>query len=226
MTSNRVVFVCAVVFLLLAAPGLTAANLYYNLTSELAKNHGPGAPHTSFNGFCQGDQDNDCLDDAMEWELIQKLNPRYYLDEDESCRTMYVYAQVRPAAPSVDVWRVDGRMKWVNVTYFYNYEKDCQGLDGHSGDSEHVRFYLFSQDLKKWTLDHAIYWRHSDSKTISGTHLANVAYDVSGQLGQPNVPPLVAADQNGHGSWEAKWAYGDECTADTIVFPRRTCFDP
>ncbi len=223
MTGNRVVSAFAAMLFLLCARPLCGGNLTFVLSSQLAKNHGPGAPHTSFNGVCQGDGDNDCLDDALENELIGKLNPRYYLDEDEHCPKMYVYAQVRPVGNGIDVWRVDGRLKQVNVTYFYNYEKDCK-VDGHHGDSEHVRFFLFSQDLRTWTLDRAIYWRHSGSKTISGAHLANVAYDVSGMLGQPNVPPLVAADEDGHGSWEARWAYGNDCTADSTTIPR-TCFD-
>jgi hypothetical protein len=224
MTSMRGVSAVAVMLLLMCAAPLAAANLTYVLSGELAKNHGPGWPHTAFNGVCQGDADNDCLDDAMEQELMKRLNPRYYRDEDESCPTMYVYAQVRPASESVDVWRVDGRLKWVDVTYFYNYAEDCK-IDGHYGDSEHVRYFLYSQDLKTWTLDRATYWRHSDTKTVSGNHLSNIAWDVSGQLGQPNVPPVIAADEDGHGSWEARSAYSDDCTADSTFPFRRTCFD-
>ncbi|HEV7240314.1 MAG TPA: hypothetical protein VGQ36_13830 [Thermoanaerobaculia bacterium] len=227
MTCKRVLRTIAVVLFLLTVRSASAGYLQFLLSSELAKNHGPVAPHTSFNGVCSGDADGDCLDDAVENELIQKVNPSYFLDEDESCSRMYVYAQVRPVGHGVDVWRVDGRVKRVNVTYFYLYEEDCQsyvGFAGHNGDSEHVRFFLSSLDLKTWTLDHGIYWRHSGNKDVTGIHINNIATDIKGVVGQAvNVPPIVASDQNGHGSWEGFSAYSSACSFSGSDI--RDCFD-
>lgn len=223
MTCNRVLRAAAAVLLLLAVRPASAGYLQFLLSSELAKNHGPEAPHTSFTGVCSGDADGDCLDDTIENELIQKVNPSYFLDESENCPRMYVYAQVRPAGHGVDVWRVDGRVKRVAVTYFYLYEKDCKTFGGHNGDSEHVRFFLSSLDLKTWTLDHGIYWRHAGNKDVTGIHINNIATDIRNVVGQAvNVPPIVAPDQDGHGSWEGRSAYSDDCSSD---FTTRDCFN-
>ncbi|HEX7150601.1 MAG TPA: hypothetical protein VF618_03865 [Thermoanaerobaculia bacterium] len=207
-------------FVFLFAVSAHAQRLTFTLSSELAKNFGPGAPHTSFTGTCQGDQDNDCLDDAMESELANKLNPRYYLDENESCGTMYTYVQIRPSAPNVDVWRVDGYVKKVYVTYFYNYPRDCQPFGGgHLGDSEHVRYLLSSTNLRTWTLENGHYWRHADQTIISGDWLSNMA------RGLGSDRPIVAADQNGHGSWQGEAPLSSACSSDLNIFPQRHCFN-
>lgn len=202
-----------------ALAGLSPASaLVYELSSELAKNHGPGAPHTSFAGVCQNDGDGDCLDDARENQLAQLVNPQYYFDEDESCPTLFLYAQVRPVGHGVDVWRVDGRVKRVNVTYFFLYERDCKAIGGHLGDSEHVRFTLTSQNLRSWTLEKGRYWRHDGNSTFPASHLNYIAGGVQSSR------PVVASDEDGHGSWEAVSPYDDDCSDEDSIFGIRDCF--
>jgi hypothetical protein len=210
----------AILFLSALLAGLApAAALDFPLPSELAKNHGPGAPHTSFVGVCQNDQDGDCLDDAMENKLAELVNPRYYLDEDESCPTLFLYAQVRPVGHGVDVWRVDGRVKQVNITYFFLYNRDCKSIGGHLGDSEHVRFTLRSQNLKTWTLESGRYSRHSGTSTFPASHLNYMANGVQ------STRPIVAADEDGHGSWEGVSPYDDDCSNEDSVLGIRDCFN-
>jgi hypothetical protein len=216
--SSKVIPFLALAFL--AAAGLSSASaLEYQLSSELAKNHGPGAPHTSFIGVCQNDHDGDCLDDAMEDQLAQMVNPRIYFDEDEGCPTLYLYAQVRPVGHGVDVWRVDGRVKRVNITYFFLYTRDCKSVGGHLGDSEHVRYTLTSTNLKTWTLEKGRYWRHSGDSIISASHLNYIAQGVG------STRPVVAADEDGHGSWEAVSPYDDDCSDEDSILGIRDCFN-
>jgi hypothetical protein len=118
----------------------------------------------------------------------------------------------------VDVWRVDGRIKEVNVTYFFLYPQDCNFFYGHFGDSEHVRFHLSSTDMKRWTLDSGTYWRHNGNSTYSGEYIYNIA------LGVGSNRPIVAADEDSHGSWEARSAYSSACSNDDSILGIRDCF--
>jgi hypothetical protein len=202
--------------LFLSVEPASAARLVYVLSSPLAKNHGPGLPHTSYFGVCQNDQDGDCLDDAMENRLAELVNPSYYFDQNESCPARYVYFQVRPQSSGVDTWRVDGVIKLVHITYFFNYEKDCK-IDGHLGDSERVIYTLQSTDLQTWSLESGVYYRHTGFKSVSGDYLATFAR----ALGRSS--PVIASEHEGHGSWEGASPYNHDCSPDAAFF--RSCFN-
>ncbi len=186
------------------------ALLSYNLPSDLKKSS------------CANDTDNDCLDNNEEGNLAMALAPLQFYDEDEDCSgwtnkwglpsshfQRRDYFQVRPSGSGIQNWSpTDGKAKWIQVTYFLLYPHDCQsyfGFGGHQGDSENIRYYLYSYDLQRWYLSSARYWHHGSSHTISGSTLATHA----GQLG--TTRPSVASDEDGHGSWAGYKTDSSDC---------------
>lgn len=205
-----------IVWVVLArAPAPAAAQLLsYTLSDELKKTG------------CAGDTDADCLDNQREADLAWVVAPSYYYDENEGCargerfrrRDFY---QVRPFTPGPEGWSAtDGSTKWLRVTYFFNYPHDCQslfGFGGHMGDSEHVVYWLSSSDLRTWTLQAGDYAHHSRRDRFGGEYFFRVAT----QLGTDF--PLVAADEDGHGSWPGRGADSNHCAGGEDNFCRSTC---
>lgn len=189
-------------------PDLANAYLTYSLYSELKK---PG---------CVGDTDGDCLDNLQENNLAWILAPQYFYDEDESCNRgddrRRDFFQVRPFSPAeIQAWSpADQTSKWVKVTYFFLFPRDCQryvGLAaGHKGDSEHVQYTLFSYNLRTWFLYRGRYWHHEDPPyhDFLDTYLQQRA----NEIGSPY--PSVAADEDGHGSWPGERGNSDHCAGD------------
>ena len=206
--SAAIVLCCLIAFAVSTAPA--EALLSYNLPSDLKKSG------------CANDTDNDCLDNNEEGNLAMALAPLQFYDEDEDCSgwtnkwglpsshfARRDYFQVRPSGSGIQDWSsTDGKAKWVQVTYFLLYPHDCQsylGFGGHQGDSENIRFYLYSYDLQRWYLSSARYWHHGSSHTISGSTMATHA----GQLG--TTRPTVASDEDGHGSWAGHQTNSSDC---------------
>ena len=200
--------------------GASDANalLAYNLPSELKKTH------------CINDTDNDCLDNNEEGNLALALAPIQFYDEDEDCSgwtnkwgvpsTHFKrrdYFQVRPRdLDGIQHWSAtDGKKKWVQVTYFLLYPHDCQsylGFGGHQGDSEHVRYSLYSYNLKQWYLSSARYWHHGSNHVISGSTIANRAAQLGAFANSTSVTrPTVASDEDGHGSWPGYKINSSDC---------------
>jgi hypothetical protein len=144
--------IAAALLLGLTASGTAGALLSYTLASPLKK------------AGCAGDSDSDCLDNLEETNLTWAISPWYFYDEDEDCSgwtnkwglpsfhfARLDYFQVRPQGANVGSWTSNGVAKWVAVTFFLNYPHDCGGIflgvAGHQGDSESVRYYLYSYDL-------------------------------------------------------------------------------
>lgn len=178
---------------------------------------------------CQQDGDGDCLDDSAEEYLAWIMGPNYFHDEDEDCdgnvdpvafgrRDFY---QVRPEGDGVSGWSPgDGTTKWVHVTYFLLYPRDCQshfGFGGHQGDSEHVRYWLYSTDLRTWHLYSGRYWHHGRHHDFSGSYLQSRA----GEIG--SAYPSIAADEDGHGSWAGKSGGSSHCAGSEDDFCHGTC---
>src|SRR5688572_8486873 len=134
------------------------AYLTYTLSSELKKSS------------CAGDSDSDCLDNAEETNLAWAASPWYFYDEDEGCSEWrneqgapashfqrQDFIQVRPEGGGIGAWSpTDGRTKWIRVSYFFLFPHDCGAkagfIGGHQGDTEHIKLYLYSYDLKTWYL--------------------------------------------------------------------------
>jgi hypothetical protein len=218
---------CALVLFLLSAASADAA-LSYSTSSALKK------------AGCSGDGDGDCLDDSIETGLAWAVSPWYFYDEDEGCSawendfgqspTHFArrdYVQVRPHDRSVWSWTpTDGRAKWVTVTFFFLYPHDCGGnfgFAGHQGDSERVRFNLYSYDLTTWYLSYAYYDRHGrpESETyVSGSFLQSRAIDLGTSWAS------VAADEDKHGSWQGRVVGSSHCAGseDDFCFGSCDCF--
>jgi len=202
-----------------ALPPAADALLTYTLSSELKK--------TS----CSGDTDADCLDNTQETNLAWAVSPWYFYDEDEDCSgwtnkwglpashfARQDFFQVRPQGTGVRNWSpTSGTAKWIRITYFLNFPHDCGGWDGHQGDSEHVRFHLYSYDLKTWYLSYAYYAHHGYFDYISGSFFATTA----GQLG--TAWASVAADEDSHGSWPGKEVGSSHCAGSMDDFCLSFC---
>jgi hypothetical protein len=211
----------------LAAPAPADAALSYNLYSPLKKN------------YCEGDTDGDCLDNVEENNLAVTAGPWYFYDEDDGCNewendyglssTHFArrdFVQVRPIQKGVRNWSsIDGQAKWISVTYFFLYPHDCAsiffGAAGHQGDSEHIRFYLYSYDLRTWYLDGATYWHHNESHYISGQYMEDRARALN------TAYAAVAADEDSHGSWPGHVVDSSDCAGemDDGDFGVHDCFD-
>ena len=213
-----VLFTCA--FLLAAAPADAA--LTYNTSSALKKSS------------CSGDTDGDCLDNSIETSLAWAVSPWYFYDEDEGCSgwendfgqssTHFArrdYVQVRPHDREVWSWTpTDGRAKWVTVSFFFLYPHDCGdnfGFAGHQGDSERVRFYLYSYDMTTWYLSYAYYDHHNRSTYVSGSFLEARALDLGTSWAS------VAADEDKHGSWMGRVVGSSHCAGSEDDFCYGTC---
>jgi hypothetical protein len=211
-------FVAAVLVLASAAD----AALTYSLSTPLKK------------AGCTNDGDSDCLDQFEETNLAWALSPWYFYDEDESCSgwtnrfglpsshfARRDFFQVRPQGSGVRDWSgTDGKAKWVAVTYFFNYPHDCAqifGFAGHQGDSEHVRFHLYSYDLSTWYLSHAYYAHHGRFDYVSGSFLESKAQALG------TVWASVAADQNSHGSWPGRDPSSSHCAGSMDDFCNSLC---
>jgi hypothetical protein len=206
-------FVCVGSLCLIGLFGHTAAaaTLAATLPSDLKK------------AGCSGDTDGDCLDDAVEGALATAIRPNVFYDEDEDCNyqdsslhySRKDFFQVRPRPQSsterISAWASGGAAKWVNVTFFLNMPHDCQSyvlglFGGHQGDSEKVEYLLYSYDLRTWYVYNGRYWHHtSPYHDFSGSYLANLSQG----LGSPY--PIVASDEDGHGSWPGLSLSSSDC---------------
>jgi len=186
--------------------------------------------------FCDGDDDNDCLDNFEEQDLAWLFSPHYFYDEDEGCSGAWYtqggaqthhfgrrdFYQVRPdGAPQQ--WQADGAIKEVDITYFLLHPHDCRwdgGFAGHQGDSESVVFHLVSTDLKRWTLTGADFRHHGYTQQFSGGYLKQRANEIG------TIYPSVAADQNSHGSWPGRVGWDTDCAGseDDLCFGTCDCF--
>jgi hypothetical protein len=207
--------------MLLLARGAAAGTLVATLPSELKK------------ASCSGDVDGDCLDDSVEGALASALRPNVFYDEDESCNyqdsslhySRKDFFQVRPRPQSseriVD-WQPGGAAKWVNLTYFLLMPHDCQSYvvaGGHQGDSEKVEYLLYSYDLRTWYLYNGRYWHHnSPYHDFSGTYIGNLAQALGSSY------PIVASDQDGHGSWPGRAIDSQDCAGPEDSF-YNDCFN-
>jgi hypothetical protein len=211
-------FVAAALVLASAAE----AALTYSLSTPLKKD------------ACTNDRDSDCLDQFEETNLAWALSPWYFYDEDESCSgwtnrfglpsshfARRDYFQVRPQGSGVRDWSAtDGKAKWVAVTYFLNFPHDCAvifGQAGHQGDSENVRFHLYSYDLRTWYLSHAYYAHHGRFDHVSGSFLQSNAQALG------TVWASIAADQNSHGSWPGREVSSSHCAGSMDDFCNSFC---
>jgi hypothetical protein len=181
---------------------------------------------------CTGDTDGDCLDNRAEWALAWIVAPHYFYDEDEDCsgrnnRTHYSrqdFYQVRPEGVGIQEWSpADGQRKWVSLTYFLLHPHDCQsrfGVGGHQGDSEHVRYWLYSFDLRTWYLFNGRYWHHGRSHDFSGIYLEARATEIGSRYAS------IAADEDGHGSWAGRSGNSSHCAGgeDDFCFSTCDCF--
>lgn len=198
------------------------AALTYSLPSPLKKDS------------CLNDRDSDCLDQIEETNLGWAVSPWYFYDEDESCSgwtnrfglpsTHFArrdYFQVRPHGDGVRDWSpTDGKAKWVAVSFFLLYPHDCAvifGQAGHQGDSEHVRFHLYSYDLVTWYLGHAYYAHHGRFDFVSGSFLESNAQSLG------TAWASVAADQNSHGSWPGREPSSSHCAGSMDDFCNSLC---
>ena len=131
------------------------------------------------------------------------------------------FFQVRPEGGAVQSWSpVDGKAKWVKISYFFNHPHDCQsaaGFGGHQGDSEYVRVALYSYDLKTWYLYQAYYAHHDQDHYFSGSYLEERAL----VLGTSWIS--VAADEDSHGSWPGLQANSAECAGPEDDFCGANC---
>lgn len=213
--------------LLLAAAAVLCASaaeaaLSYNLPSPLKKD------------ACSNDRDSDCLDQIEETNLGWAVSPWTFYDEDETCSgwtnrfgqpsTHFArrdFFQVRPHGSGVRDWSpTDGKAKWVAVSYFFLYPHDCAvifGFAGHQGDSEHVRFHLYSYDLRTWFLSHAYYAHHGRFDFVSGSFLESNAVALGTRWAS------VAADQNSHGSWPGREPSSSHCAGSMDDFCNGFC---
>jgi len=208
--------------LLFAAALPAEAYLSYTTSSALKK------------AGCSGDADGDCLDDSIETGLAWAVSPWYFYDEDEGCSgwendfgqpsyhfARRDYVQVRPHDREVWNWTsTDGRAKWVTVSFFFLYPHDCGnnfGFAGHQGDSERVRYYLYSYDLTTWYLSYAYYDHHGRSDYESGSFLQSKAQDLGTSWAS------VAADEDKHGSWPGKDVGSSHCAGSQDDFCLSTC---
>lgn len=212
---------CALALLLAAAVPADAL-LSYGTSSALKK------------PSCSGDADGDCLDDSIETGLAWAVSPWYFYDEDEGCSgwendfgqasshfARRDYVQIRPHDRQVGSWTpTDGRAKWVTVTFFFLYPHDCGsnfGFAGHQGDSERVRYYLYSYDLTTWYLSYAYYDHHGRSTYVSGSFLEARANDLGTSWAS------VAADEDKHGSWMGRVVGSSHCAGSEDDFCYGTC---
>lgn len=208
--------------LMLGSTSPAKALLSYTLASELKKSG------------CASDTDADCLDNSEETNLGWAVSPWYFYDEDEGCSgwtnrwglPSYHFArvdffQVRPQGSGISSWSpTDGIAKWVRITYFLNYPHDCAshfGFAGHQGDSESVRFHLYSYNLRTWYLSYAYYWHHGRIDYVSGSFLQSKAQDLGTSWAS------IAADQNSHGSWPGKEVSSSHCAGSMDDFCLSTC---
>ena len=164
--------------------------------------------------LCPGDSDGDCLDDAMEDQLMELVAPILFFDEDEECNgglfgntpeqnahfPRQDFAQVRPHGDGIRDWSPEGStIRQVTITYYFLYPHDCAscaGIGGHQGDAERVSFSLASRDLVNWSITGGTYRHHSDEPSRpTGTHIARVS-------SLPGVGrPVVAVSENSHASF-------------------------
>lgn len=202
--------------------------LNYTLSSTLKKSG------------CSGDDDGDCLDNALETDLAWVVAPWYFYDEDENCSGAWYtqgpvsslhygrrdFVQVRPAGSRVDLWSSGSSPKTVWVTFFLLHPHDCQshtifGFGGHQGDSEHVRYELKSLDLRKWVITKGEYHHHGTKHDFSGAYLRARA----SEIGTSYVS--VAGDEDGHGSWPGQRGSSSACAGsedDICPLGRCDCF--
>ena len=211
MPRSAVRFTVLALALMVAFPVYGA--LSYNLYSPLKQSG------------CAEDGDDDCLDDSLEASLAWAASPWYFYDEDEDCsgwtnkynfpKTHFErrdFIQVRPQGKGIREWSsTDGKAKWVTVTYLFLYPHDCgdlAGIKGHQGDSENIRFHLYSYDLRTWYLSHAYYWHHNHIDYVSGDFLENGAAALGTSWAS------IAADEDSHGSWPGYWYFSSHCAGD------------
>lgn len=206
---------------LLLSTAPAGALLSYNLSSELKKSG------------CASDTDGDCLDNNQETSLAWAASPWYFYDEDEDCSgwtnkwglpsshfERRDFFQVRPQGSDIANWTADGTAKWVKITYLLLYPHDCAshfGFAGHQGDSESVRFHLYSYDLRTWYLSYAYYLHHGRTDYVSGSFLESRA------AGLGTVWASIAADEDSHGSWPGKDVGSSHCAGSMDDFCLSTC---
>lgn len=208
--SPRLIGAVTALALALSVAPPTHGALSYNLYSPLKQTG------------CAGDGDDDCLDDSLEASLAWAASPWYFYDEDEDCSgwtnkfglpsshfERRDYIQVRPQGTGIRNWSsTDGKAKWVTITYLFLYPHDCGnllGIKGHQGDSENIRFHLYSYDLRTWYLSHAYYWHHNHIDYVSGSFLQG------GAVGLGTSWASIAADEDSHGSWPGKEVSSSHC---------------
>lgn len=217
--------------LLVLALGLVFASsadaaLSYTLSSELKKSS------------CAGDTDSDCLDNAEENNLAWAAAPWYFYDEDEGCSEWrneqgapafhfqrQDFIQVRPEGAGIGAWSpTDGKTKWIRVSYFFLFPHDCGAkagfIGGHQGDTEHIKLYLYSNDLRTWYLYNVYYAHHDMDHFFSGAYLEQRA----NALGTRWIS--VASDEDSHGSWPGREPDSTHCAGseDDNCFTTCDCF--
>jgi hypothetical protein len=101
----------------------------------------------------------------------------------------------------------DGKQKFISVKYFLNYPHQNDG-DDHVGDSERVRYNLYTFDLKTFFIYNGRYNYHASTMTVSGQSLFNVATKATGcdcGSGSTCFPrtlyPVVESAENSHASF-------------------------
>lgn len=222
---KRLFTLCSGLLLIMFSMQSSHALLSYTLTDQLKKTG------------CAYDDDGDCLDNYREADLAWIVSPHYYYDENEDCADApYIgryaaydrrdYFQVRPMGDNVYNWASSSARKRVRITYFLLHPHDCGGFVswlpdwGHLGDSEHVRFELYSYDLKRWYLSGASFYHHGRVKWISGDGLQRRANELGTRYAS------VAADEDSHGSWPGRTASSSDCaaSADDFCYGFCDCF--
>ena len=90
-------------------------------------------------------------------------------------------------------------------------------MDGSPRDSP-PQSRSWDPETPIWTLEKGRFWRHSGDSTFPASHLNYIAGGVQSSR------PVVAADEDGHGSWEAVSPYDDACSDEDSIFGIRDRF--
>ncbi|MBI4669324.1 MAG: hypothetical protein HY747_09110 [Elusimicrobia bacterium] len=94
----------------------------------------------------QQDNDQDGLDDALEYELAGAFSPYLIWDDQESCSLHQTFYQVHPLEQNK-----------IAVIYVLTFPLDCgfrsTGFVGHWGDTQDARLTLSSEDGLAWKPD-------------------------------------------------------------------------
>lgn len=158
-------------------------------------------------------------------------HPWVFQNPDGSPNNSHEHVNFWAAAKPSDDPGAYYEQKFVVVTYFIFYPKDCKDLGDHIGDSENVHAMFATtgihDNLARWRLEFVDYHAHKATVRLGATPLAARA----GFTSHP-YNFVIAPDQDGHGSHEGPPSpSGSDCgLAGTDGFPddelasQRACF--